>query len=704
MMNPLAISKGKALVFLSLLCLFIVQGCRKDIIQPNSGILNNSLSIAEAKAYFDANLRQGTKPEKLMSTSVIKSITLEDVFNSKQPIWESAYSKMQSSGGVVKIPLDLGSTYSIVNKKTGAVVPFGSLNYLMMYRDSLEKIHAEWVYLQPDSAWLYGNRSSYSGSITVKTWDGQLIKKLSYNKAGVPSLVNAVKSSQLSSNGTPTKTAVNEALDVIVEPYCVTLQYNVQKKCTCTANRLATLGCDRCDQCMGIRWQQFCAWPEPPVCTLCDIPPSGGSGSSTGGGTSGGSGNIGGAGGANDGNYPPNCNSDPNYVMPSYPAPPGYSWVMPCSGPDNVPIPVTPSTYSFKLDNIISFLGITDPDKQNFLLANNNIYDALVTYLVIHGDTPENKEFVDWAVGYLRVDASRFDQEFKNLLFEQDVFESEETINSGDNNLNLPVNPAIDFSSNNYNVIEINNFQSNPYSENHPVSKKIIAYNPWIYRALVGSNNTSVRHLHLISKGLAAGDGYRKGIGAIGEGLFAERVTTDYPTSPGGNMYVGQMVGGTHIDALQEHFLPKIGGSYYGLMVNYTDINGNPQHQKMQHPDLTHNTALEIGRIAYEVKTLNANKNSEENIYKAFLQGINQTIQRSKINGIDVGVLVFDSEAWRKLLNSNYKGSVLNKLNEISSLKNTANERIVYIRIEKNLWKDANSAYFDLLSKIKDLP
>ncbi|MBC6110741.1 hypothetical protein ACFOG5_16835 [Pedobacter fastidiosus] len=153
MMNPLAISKGKALAFLIFLSLFIVQGCRKDIIQPNSGVLKNSLSIAEAKAYFDANLRQGTKPEKLMSTSEVgNGVTADNYLTNKQPIWNQTYQKMLANGNSVKMPIDFGNAYAVVNEAKNELMPLSALNYLFMYKDSLQVIHAEWVMLLPDSA------------------------------------------------------------------------------------------------------------------------------------------------------------------------------------------------------------------------------------------------------------------------------------------------------------------------------------------------------------------------------------------------------------------------------------------------------------------------------------------------------------------------------------------------------------------------
>jgi hypothetical protein len=116
--------------------------------------------------------------------------------------------------------------------------------------------------------------------------------------------------------------------------------------------------------------------------------------------------------------YPPNglnCNPDPAYKLPNYPAPEGYSWLLPCEGPGAIPVPVGPSVNSVKLSFIINFMGIADPDKQNFLLAHDEIYEALENYIAINSVSP-NKELVDWAVGYLIENPNSFNQAFKDLL------------------------------------------------------------------------------------------------------------------------------------------------------------------------------------------------------------------------------------------------------------------------------------------------
>jgi len=179
MMNKLTISTGKGLACLILLFLFLAQGCKKDILQPNSPLLKNSLSIAEAKQYFDANLGKDNKPEKLMTVDVAKSLVGSITLENKQPLWYHANQRMISLGGAVKIPLDFGEAEVIIDPSTKSVVPFNSLNYLLMYKDSLQRIHAEWVTLLPEAMWIKEQTGAYRGKIFVRDWHGKLIKSYS---------------------------------------------------------------------------------------------------------------------------------------------------------------------------------------------------------------------------------------------------------------------------------------------------------------------------------------------------------------------------------------------------------------------------------------------------------------------------------------------------------------------------------------------
>jgi len=384
-MKKLTRFKGKAMACLVLMCLFVAQSCRKNNLMPNSNDLRNGISIAEAKAYYEKNLQRPSSSGKLMSTSAQKKeISIESILADKQPIWASAFEKELSTGIGIKVPIDFGNAYAVVNSKTQAVVPLSSLNYLFIYKDSLQTIHAEWVILEPDSSWLYGNRSLYLGKIFVKDWNGKPIKNLWYNQNGIVNPISGLKKNQLSSVGKLQTTDQEDLNGAAMRPrYCIRISKTCPKQLPCTDTY--------CDMCLKYCAKEFCTWT--PTCTgpECQLPPPGG-----GGGGGGGSNPSGPHGGGGGGGYPPD-DCDRGSKFPKTPVDnqnAGDNNIVPL--PPCIPRPVT-----LKSSNIEIFMGITDPDKQDFLLVHDGIYEAFENYLVLNGDSPENKEFIDWAAGYL---------------------------------------------------------------------------------------------------------------------------------------------------------------------------------------------------------------------------------------------------------------------------------------------------------------
>jgi hypothetical protein len=393
--------------------LSIVLSCRKDMLMPKSSGIQNQFSIADAQQYFSTHFQKNKSNQKLMSAVVERPSSIQDILAKKRPLWENAYEKQISLGQAVKIPIDMGQTYAVVNKKTNGVVPFSSLNYLLMYRDSLQNVHTEWVYLQPDSVWLYGDRSKFIGQIVVRTWEGRLLKKLSYPAVSPSSSGSSKtlgKSDQrisLSKSSNVNSTAYSNK---VIEPICIDYTYSVPKHCTCSPQRLATLGCDLCSVCIGERSGTLCEWPTPdPECILCEEPPLGGPGGGTGtdpnvGGGGGGGGSAGG------GDYPPSCNSDPNYTMPTFPAPDGTDWIIPCGS--EVPVPEDKedggddgSGNTPVANFLINALNITILKEKQFVnnAGNQEVVHALVGYLSDNESTLESKDFVKWAIKYLAV-------------------------------------------------------------------------------------------------------------------------------------------------------------------------------------------------------------------------------------------------------------------------------------------------------------
>ncbi len=147
---------------------------------------------------------------------------------------------MISNGISVKIPIDFNQALAVVGAKKD-VLPMSSLNYLLMYRDSFQQIHAEWVFLQPDSLWLYGSRYTYHGEVYVSDWNGKPIKKLSF-----PRHISANKSSKASSGSREKLMSVAEEL--ILTPngnISICIRYKIGV-CTCTSDPCDWMTCNTC--------------------------------------------------------------------------------------------------------------------------------------------------------------------------------------------------------------------------------------------------------------------------------------------------------------------------------------------------------------------------------------------------------------------------------------------------------------------------
>ncbi|SOD20570.1 hypothetical protein, partial [Pedobacter xixiisoli] len=312
-------SQRSILLCVAILAIAVLfNSCRKDLLVQSPDHLKSSLSIAEAKSYFNSHLSSFKKGNH--SSSMLSSTpTLQTLFANKQPIWDKAYERLISTGGAVKIPLNFGESYAVVNQKTKSIVPAASLNYLLMYKDNRDSIHAEWVRLAPDSSWLYGERETYKGRIVVYDWDGKLLRNYRY--------------------GTILEKKVN---GVVVRNNSTTTE---MEDCYRFSNgRCPRVGkcASKCDMCLQTCAYEICIVTVEPICPSCPPDPPTGPPSGNGGGQTnigGPDGNGSGSGTPNAGDYAPNCNPDANYVIPNYPAPEGMEWIMPCG---DVPVPETP--------------------------------------------------------------------------------------------------------------------------------------------------------------------------------------------------------------------------------------------------------------------------------------------------------------------------------------------------------------------------
>ncbi|WP_316804895.1 hypothetical protein [Pedobacter nototheniae] len=395
-MKKLTLFKGKAIACLALLCLFLMQSCRKDNLMPNSSDLQKGISIAEAKQYFEANLKQVTNSKKLMSTgkgAQNSGVTnLEALLNNKKPLWDKAYRSLVSNGNAVKIPLDFGSAMAVVGSKK-QVMPFSSLNYLYMYKDSSSQIHAEWVILKPDSVWLYGNRENYLGKIYVKDWDGKPLKTLSF-----PAITNNSPTARTSIG------AKGKIMSAPTEPilgengytFCIRFKTDV---CTCPSGPCDWLTCNVCGRTACAN--DISIWITQDVFGDPTNGPSGSGGTGeppvsnpgTGGGSS------------NPNNYTPdNCDPSPNYVPIQYPD--GTSSIPAC-----LPVPQDPPPPIAQPVSVQQFLKLSlniqpgEIELINFIDDPSNLekINTLSIYFVQNGGATSegNIEFLRWVSVYL---------------------------------------------------------------------------------------------------------------------------------------------------------------------------------------------------------------------------------------------------------------------------------------------------------------
>jgi RHS repeat-associated protein len=234
------------------------------------------------------------------------------------------------------------------------------------------------------------------------------------------------------------------------------------------------------------------------------------------------------------------------------------------------------------------------------------------------------------------------------------------------------------------------------YSANHPVVKAIRSYNEYIWYAFEGSNNTSTTHFHLHAKGLSGADGRGKAIGAIGEGLFATRLTSN-TSETGSALYMGRKIGGLHHDMLQSTNLFTLKHGRFELKVNHTDINGVSRNSKV---NVARTGFISQGTISYEVKTLSP-KSDPAMLLSQFVTGVSQIAERTNV--ADAGVLVFDQAAWNVVYNSPHRADLMKAYNSLTGLKNSHGNQVGFLRLENGLYDDSNKSYHALKDQINGL-
>ncbi len=252
------------------------------------------------------------------------------------------------------------------------------------------------------------------------------------------------------------------------------------------------------------------------------------------------------------------------------------------------------------------------------------------------------------------------------------------------------------------------------YPDNHPVSVAVRNFNPWIFSSFRESSNSSIRYFHMTAKDLDSGDGYKKALGAIGEGLFAQRIAM-IPSISRSRLMVNAVVKDSYnpaekvaVDVLSEHKFTEAEQGYSFMTVNHTDRYGNSINTKLKlrRNSLSHREGfmmINVGYVAYEVKTYNPN-NTPLALWSGFQEGVRQTLHRAMFRNMTVGILVFDKAAFEALYNSPYRNQVDALLDKIKNLKNPNGDQAAFLKLEENLWLDSNRAFFALKGQIAGIP
>lgn len=355
-----------SVLLLTAICLscFLFYACQKQQLpfSQQHGESGDKITATEARAYFDKNFPT-SKNASLRTNSRVANETAFDE-TEKTPIWDASLSKMISTGtNAIVIPLEKKGVF--VKTRNNKMVPFGFLNYLMMYKDSTNAIITEWVSLSPSEKYFSSvNGGPYDGLIFVMDWNGNLKKSFSF-KDGVGGKWE--KGHNIGNNSIAENRSTSSEETVMSSPNppdCVLITFYTQIPgqgwyCTCNQHPTydATCNCQAYTVAPRLETNTFLRCVnDPPVDEDPDFPnpPTGGGENPVGSGP-------GGSGDPNDYN-PTNCNPDPDYVVPSTPPPPGQEWILPCRDlipPEETDVP-----------------GITDPNAPSTPYVCNYVMTA----------------------------------------------------------------------------------------------------------------------------------------------------------------------------------------------------------------------------------------------------------------------------------------------------------------------------------------
>lgn len=158
-----------------LLVFFSIQfGCKKS---DNKSQMQNLL-ISEAQKYFENHVQNQPAPNSISPS--------EELWQKigRSPLWSKAYKVTTSYGDVVVVPMQFLGKQMIQTSNSNYTYKIDGFTKLCVYKDDNNLYHAEVVTRYPDSTYLLG-KSTFSGNIAVRTWQGVLLSYFKQNSTGL---------------------------------------------------------------------------------------------------------------------------------------------------------------------------------------------------------------------------------------------------------------------------------------------------------------------------------------------------------------------------------------------------------------------------------------------------------------------------------------------------------------------------------------
>ncbi|WP_291399307.1 hypothetical protein [Daejeonella sp.] len=158
---------NQKLIFIGVLAAFLsLYSCTKDI--PLGSIQSPISFKAEARTFFE-NVILPAMPSK------------PGLEGKKTPIWEEAKIKKVSVGDAVIVPIKYDRPQMIRVEGEETMHDLQKSSYLMIYRDKIQQMRAEWVVQTP-----MGKKVSdkFVGIISINEWSGKNIRSYLFKEDG----------------------------------------------------------------------------------------------------------------------------------------------------------------------------------------------------------------------------------------------------------------------------------------------------------------------------------------------------------------------------------------------------------------------------------------------------------------------------------------------------------------------------------------